>query len=104
MGDTIEFHNIVWYHTLEITKWNFLLGKTSDEVMRDNLNPFLSTDSEQQQQHIIDYTPFQFEEPEFQTNLNHVETDYNYEEYPDHLDEISSSDDDEDYDEYFEFD
>ena len=101
MCDTIEFHNIVWDHTLEMTKWNFLLGKTPDEVLRDNLNPFLSTDSEQQ--HIIDYTPFQIEEHHLQSNLNHIEPEYSYDEYTDQIeDDLSSSDDDED--EYFEFD
>ena len=67
MEDSINFHHILWNHTLEMAKWTPLLGKTLDEGLRNHLNPFIQKDIDID---ITNYNPFEIEE-------------YNYETYPD---------------------
>jgi hypothetical protein len=102
MEDTINYHNIVWDHTLEMAKWTPLLGKTLDEGLRNYLNPFLPKDIDHE---ITYYNPFEIDEYKTYTydNDNDVELDLdNYDREHQDDNDISSSDDEDN--EYFEFD
>ena len=67
MENSINFHHILWNHTLEMAKWTPLLGKTLDEGLRNHLNPFIQKDIDMDNTY---YNPFEIEEYNYETYLD----------------------------------
>lgn len=105
MEHSYDIHNIVWEHTLELSKWNHLLGQSLDEAFRYYFHPLLPKDIHH---NMTPYNPFENEhltpisfgseyEPQFDPTNDYENENENENEYDYEFDLNSSDDEDEEY-------